>query len=328
MRQAFPGYYRPSQEQFQSLWEQAIVVPDASVLLNVYGYSTETREELMSLLERLEARLWIPHQFALEYQRNRAKAILEQVRNYRSVESALRRTLDQEFKSRRKHPFIDKKQLRNFERTCDDLNKGLRDHEALLKDDCYFARITGFFDGKVGAPYPGKALNSLYADGKNRYAAQIPPGYNDSDKGEPDCFGDFIGWRQIMDFAKADSRPVILLTDDAKDDWWQIVSERTIGPRPELVAEFLRETEQAFYMYSLDGFMTWASSILGQTVKQEAIREIKEQREAQALAASDSKPSIQAGVALNLKSVPSEQPDAKSVPAPDEVGNEDKATSL
>ena len=42
MRREFPGYYRPTSEEFKALWESAEFALDANVLLNVYGYSKPT----------------------------------------------------------------------------------------------------------------------------------------------------------------------------------------------------------------------------------------------------------------------------------------------
>ena len=45
MREKFPGYYRPTAEEFDELWRSALIVPDANVLLSLYRLS-ETRYKL------------------------------------------------------------------------------------------------------------------------------------------------------------------------------------------------------------------------------------------------------------------------------------------
>jgi hypothetical protein len=62
MRNIFPGYYRPTDEEFYKMWQECIFVFDANVLLNLYRYSPDTRDELLDVLERLKDRIWIPHQ--------------------------------------------------------------------------------------------------------------------------------------------------------------------------------------------------------------------------------------------------------------------------
>ena len=73
----------------------------------------------------------------------------------------------------------------------------------------------------VGKPHGD--LDTLYDQARRRYAARIPPGFADhKEKGEPDSFGDYIGWVQLLDYAKESKKPAILITDDSKEDWWQI----------------------------------------------------------------------------------------------------------
>jgi hypothetical protein len=78
MRNRFPGYYRPADEQLRSLWQNGTFVLDANVLLNVYRYSEETAHHLLNLLATIAARLWVPHQPALEFHRNRPEEIFRQ----------------------------------------------------------------------------------------------------------------------------------------------------------------------------------------------------------------------------------------------------------
>jgi hypothetical protein len=137
----------------------------------------------------------------------------------------------------------------------------------------------------------------LHKKARARYATKTPPGYADKDKGEPDAFGDFIGWTQIMEIAKQEKKSMVLLTDDGKEDWWQIQGDRTIGPRPELVAEFRTECDQHFYMYSSGRFMELAKDYLQQQIGQSAIEEVKEKRIQERLqSSSDLKPVSSPGV--------------------------------
>ena len=45
MKDSFPGYYRPTENEFAEMWESCLFVLDANVLLNLYRYSVDTREE-------------------------------------------------------------------------------------------------------------------------------------------------------------------------------------------------------------------------------------------------------------------------------------------
>jgi hypothetical protein len=49
VKKLFPQFYRPSEAEMQRLWQTCFFAIDANVLLNIYGYSDDTREELLSL---------------------------------------------------------------------------------------------------------------------------------------------------------------------------------------------------------------------------------------------------------------------------------------
>ena len=71
MRDLFASYYRPTDEDFEGLWRDAIFILDANVLLDLYRYSEGTRNQLLKLLRENKDRLWLPHQVAREYLRGR-----------------------------------------------------------------------------------------------------------------------------------------------------------------------------------------------------------------------------------------------------------------
>ena len=78
MKQYFHGYYKPTDEDFDAIWNEATIVVDANVLLNLYTYSAATSQEVLTLLSEFDERLWLPHQVALEYHENRYGIILKE----------------------------------------------------------------------------------------------------------------------------------------------------------------------------------------------------------------------------------------------------------
>ena len=128
--------------------------------------------------------------------------------------------------------------------------------EKLVGSDPYAERMFDIFDGRVGTcPTPEQRLQ-LEADAQKRYDKLIPPGFADvKEKGIPDSYGDCIAWIQLMEIAKNENKGIILVIDDVKEDWWLLERKRTLGPRPELLEEFTRMTEQLFYMYNSESFL-------------------------------------------------------------------------
>jgi hypothetical protein len=316
VRKSFPGYYRPSETEFADLWRDCVFVFDANVPLNIYGYSPQTRDSILSLLETVAVRLWMPHQFASEYQRNRVGAIVEQVNHYRTVTKSLEDILKTHFQVQHRHPHIKRSSLRSFEKLCVEISSGQAEHEALLKDDPYYAKLTGLLDGRVGEAYSEERLALAFEEARKRYAKGVPPGFMDfGKKPEPDCFGDYVGWRQILEFSKEAKRPIIFVTDDLKADWWYTHSERRIGPRAELVAEFWNDCGQAFYMYTLERYMHRAEEYLGQTIEKTALDEVRERSEARTASESDPKKSGADTKTEEKSLAPGDVPKAQSPPA-------------
>lgn len=71
MRETFTGWYPKRPEAIAKLWDVAIFVPDANVLLHCLRHPATVRDELLRLFEALGEALWIPYQVGLEFHRNR-----------------------------------------------------------------------------------------------------------------------------------------------------------------------------------------------------------------------------------------------------------------
>ena len=113
-------------------------------------------------------------------------------------------------------------------------------------------------------------------EGSKRYDNEVPPGYRDKSKPEDERYGDLLIWFQMIGKAKEAKKPIIFVTDDNKEDWWQIFKGKTIGPRPELVNEFFATTGQRLYIYSPVQFMEYARQYLKRKIEQRTIDEVRE----------------------------------------------------
>jgi hypothetical protein len=290
MRKTFPGYYRPTEDEFSELWENCLFVLDANVLLNLYRYSQETREELIGILEEISDRLWVPHQAALECHRNRLEVIEQQAAAYDKIQKLLndaQNKLGNELRSSARpgrHPFIEVDHLLErienvFTEIKEELEELKQEHPDLLDEDPIRDSITALLEGKIGSSYPSERMSEIYKEGKTRYENKIPPGYSDADKGGTRQYGDLVLWFQVIDKAKEAKKPIILITDDRKDDWWLRHKGEIIGPQPELVGEIVSGANVSFHMYSAEPFMEHARKYLERQVKQEAIDEVRDVRQ-------------------------------------------------
>ena len=75
MREHFSHYYALTPEQLSELSKTAIIAFDASFLLDLYRYSPETVSQMFLVLIGLSDQIWVPHQAAYEFHKNRLEVI-------------------------------------------------------------------------------------------------------------------------------------------------------------------------------------------------------------------------------------------------------------
>jgi len=283
MRTTFPGHFRPNDGGFELLWAECIFAVDANVLLNLYRYSPETRQELEKTLTSVKDRLFIPHQAAKEFLRNRLGVTAGQAEEYTKAIKTID-DLSCTLSNKKKHPFLAGNELQNFVDLAEKLLSQLESQKTellgRLTNDEILEFVELLFSGNTGAPFDDAQMRTLAAEGESRYQNEIPPGYKDGKKnssGDPyRKYGDLIVWKQLIRKAKDASKPIIFVTDDKKEDWLLEQSGRTIGPRVELREEFIKEASKDFWMYTVDKFMEEAANISNTKVSEEAIAEIIE----------------------------------------------------
>lgn len=287
MRSVFPAYFRPSTGDYTALWRDGIFALGANVLLNLYRYSSETRQELENALIGIKDKLFVSHQAAKEFLRNRIVVTASQAEEYTKATKAIS-DLTATIANKKKHPFLDDGELPPFLKITEVVTNQLdAQKEKLLKrltEDEILDFVEKYFDGRTGEAFSPEELSSIATEGQKRYEQEIPPGYKDGNKdqsGDPyRKFGDLILWKQLIQKAKNENKPLIFITDDQKEDWWQEQSGRTIGPRPELREEFLKESGQNFWMYTVDRFIAESAKHRKTVISEQVIAEIIEVREA------------------------------------------------
>jgi hypothetical protein len=288
MRNLFRGYYKPTPEQFAEIWEKCIFSFDANVLLHIYSYTPETRERFFEILNKLNERIWIPHQVAYEYQKNRIYVISDQVKAYEDIDKILTRNFyelrNELFKDYKRHPFLNTQQIvEDIEKAVEDVKYKIKlaqtNHPNYIEADELREVLTNLLEGRVGNPYSEEELENIYQKAEKRFTYKKPPGYKDAKKPVPKSYGDVVLWFQLIDYARSQQKPIIFVTDDNKEDWWLKYEGETVEPRPDLVQEIVSEVgleDFQFYMYHSDQFMDFAEKFLELPVKPEAVKEARE----------------------------------------------------
>ena len=279
MRTTIWEYLIPSPEEKEALWDNCVFVFDTNVLLNLYRYTSITRDTLLAAFDDLKERVWLPHQVAYEFGKDRCDVIYETVEKYKNIEK-----LEQDFISRLMTELrlkADDKSVIQLQTSIDAWTDEQRKRNLWVtqaSDDKILNTVLSIFDKKVGLPFSPEEMNSISAEGKERYEKLIPPGFCDAKKeksgDENNAYGDLIVWKQILAYSATNHIDIIYVTHDQKKDWWNISKGRTVGPRIELRKEFSEKTGQNFYMYSMDSFLEQYSKHKGQKADQSVIEEV------------------------------------------------------
>ncbi len=289
MKKTFPGYFPPTKTQADRLWETCHFAVDTNILLNLYRYSDATRNEFIGVLKAIKDRLWLPHRVAQEYFGNRLQVISQQERAYEEAVKTIQ-TLQADLSNARQHPFLSDKLMNKLTQVLaevvQELESAKATHAKRTSSDEIQEAIGDLFNGRVGPPYPDGQLETIWKEGEDRYARKVPPGYMDDGKDEGTSsgthnhrkYGDLVVWRQIIDRATEARKGIIFVNDDKKEDWWLIFRGKMLGPRPELISEFLAKTGQGFFMYQADRFLGYAAEHLKQEITPESMHEIRDLR--------------------------------------------------
>ena len=283
MRNSFKEYYGLNSSELDKLWNEGLIVFDTNVLLSLYRRSQGVRDDFISMIKSLSDRIWIPYQVGFEFHEHRLEEAMRPIEAVRTIKGKLQKfenDFEQEYGN---NPYLDNKKMKTaFKAFISRLDKIIQDSltscPEFLKEDGVLTVLTELFDGKTGPDYQEKRLAEIYGIGRERYSNKIPPGYKDAKKHEGDRhrFGDLIIWLQIIDQAKANAKDIIFVTDDKKEDWWEMYKDNRIGPRHELIREFREKTiNQLIWFYTPDRFLQYAKSKVGVSVKSSTIEEVK-----------------------------------------------------
>lgn len=259
---------------------------DANVLLDLYRYHESTRKSLLESISNYEGKLWLSRQAAEEFFRNRHKVIIsahktfkeakEEIENLRgSIESTV-----SQLKGKRIIPANVADQM--LEEIIPSINKAQervdeakQNHPNFLSNDSVLEKVASLFKGAIGNPFSEEEISKIKSEAEERKSNKIPPGYLDDDKDGDRPYGDYFLWRQILDYSKEKTRPIIFVTSERKDDWWEKISGKTTGPRIELLREFAEYTGQRILIYQTDRFLEFSSQRKGQDVDTNAVEEIR-----------------------------------------------------
>ncbi|MFF8395994.1 PIN domain-containing protein [Streptomyces sp. NPDC016172] len=292
---AFEGLWRRPATDYKHGVRSYLISLDTNVLLQLYRFTPDARNELLDVLERLDDRLWIPHQVATEYFSRRVDAVKEHLALYTSVPKSLeeaRAKAVQElhtFAKRCSMPDTEKMELIKpidaaFSRTLTTIKRHGESFDLSLENvinaDPILASLARILDKKTGQAFEEEEAKRLKEEAERRYKEKVPPGYRDASKTE-NAHGDFFVWEQLLREAQSRNAPVLFVTNDVKEDWVKKDAGLVVGAHPQLVAEFKDRCAGAdFLVTQLGRFLQIAKEEIGASVSASTVAQAENLRDA------------------------------------------------
>jgi len=285
MKESFKWYFPPSEAEIKEIWKDGILTVDTNVLLDLYRYHQNTRRVLLDSLNGFKGRAWLSYQVADEFFRNRNGVILSATGAFSDAErniSEIKKFIEEPFKKLKNNRIIPDEVEEILEKAITtaldiaekDIYNIKKEYPDYRKDDPILEKICKLFDSRVGPAIEKDILPEILKEAKRRKENKIPPGFKDLNKDGDKPYGDYIIWYQIINHIKEAKKPLIFVTSEQKEDWWEKTSGKTIGPLYDLLKEFYEETGQRFLLYRTDRFLEFASENSGKKANIDAVAEI------------------------------------------------------
>lgn len=244
----FGHYYKPAPDDERRAFDDGLIVLDTNVLLNVLRYSSHARDELLSVIESVGSRCFVPHQVAAEYNRNRVgvvaarhkelseaesgveeirvqfRALIGRIRDRRIVSGEIAQKLDETASS----------VIAEFNSAVADAmaNYDLSAPSMVGQVDQWTERLAKALGGRVAAAPTEELRQADLKEAKRRREEKLAPGFKD------DAGGDYLWWSEVLRHPELRDRPLLVVSDDvAKGDWVFEQHGVPIGPHEILISD-------------------------------------------------------------------------------------------
>lgn len=286
MKNKFIEYHLRDKENFDKLLKDSIIVLDTNALLNLYRYNETNRNKFFEILGKVKTRLFLPYQVCKEFYKNRDEIIFsksnfkvklfeffeEELKKVRHIIENSNCTIDKysKFISLLKHEEGMRNELLqafdqslvNYKSIIEKSDNEISQEFIHRKDkDKILINILNIFEGKVSDKLKDEELEKIYKEGAQRYEKNIPPGFKDKSKPDPDKYGDLIIWKEIIEISKSNKKDILFVSDDRKEDCVENIHGFDLGPKKEMIREFKKETEFLFYSVTNSDFIKKISEL-------------------------------------------------------------------
>lgn len=251
MKEYFPGFYHSAQDAFLDFLQDALLVTDAYLLLDLFRIRESKKFIELLQKENIKKNLWLPYDSVWLYHQLMHSVLLEQIDRVKSTLSYLT-LFKQNIENKYTHPYIGDELMQKTDKLIADLREKLEQESMDLadtlqnKNDSIISSIDDLYPkDRIGIEYNETDLKQLFDEASKRYANEIPPGYlcDDSCKNNRIKYHDYIVWNEMQKRIKKNKKNIVFVTNRIRPDWFFIYDEKIIGPRKELINEFKRNTQ-------------------------------------------------------------------------------------
>lgn len=246
----FDSHYRPDDERARSAITTGLIVLDTNVLLHILRYSPTARDELLGVIETLADRCFIPHQVAIEFNRNRVKVVAERIEELGTITtniSEVQKSINSILKNLRDRRTLPESNLATIEESAQTFSKNLQstafeitnqydlDPDKMVGSrDEWTVRLERALAGRVAlAPEP-EVLDADNDESSRRRQEKLAPGFKDQ------AGGDYLWWAETLRSPLLPGRALAVVSDDAaKGDWRFETRGIPTGPHPILRQDVL-----------------------------------------------------------------------------------------
>lgn len=223
--------------------DKYIIVPDTNVLLNLYRYSPDFSEFGLQCLKKVVDNIYLPATVRIEFGRhcraffaNMEKRIYNAEKNVELTITGARNKILPACEPLERLQFPEVNVLRcELETLLDKLvqtaNDFFEERKGLELSSHYWGMSNKVVElveeiETYGHLFPALSEETIFLwceEGQKRYKKEIPPGFKDAkNKDGVRKYSDLIIWKELLNFARIQSKDIVFITDDVKADWWEI----------------------------------------------------------------------------------------------------------
>ncbi len=249
-------------ESSKELFENGKIVLDTNVLLNLYSLKKENALEILSQMETIQNKLWLPYHTVLEFmkiknqiiskelseldERNRIISKQLKIQNLDNLIKEIKETLNKNFckkyigdeKFNKIQTLVEelsivteplKEKLKNIS---DEKNKIYeeikREKNGTNENDEILNKLLEIYDGRIGEKYIHDKLVDISRECIEKTYYTLLPGHSKKDLSKgTNTYGDYINYYSIREYSEKESKDIIYVTNDKKDDWGKLIIKGT-----------------------------------------------------------------------------------------------------